>query len=147
MHLLAAHLDKDFLRFEGFARQPVGEPFDNQRTRARVADRVSLAFIDDQNFWALDFTHELVDKSQVAVFVVLSRNHEVRTGNFGGNALESERLGELIEGGPVGRFNIVLEHIKKTIAEELQQKSLVETVLQDFAVAYTFLPKREVPDA
>ena len=54
-----------------------------------------------------------------------------------------DRIGELIEGGPVGRFNIVLEHIKKTIAEELQQKSLVETVLQDFAMAYTFLPKRE----
>lgn len=57
-----------------------------------------------------------------------------------------ERIGELVEGKLVGHFNIVLEHIKKTIAEARERLWLIsdQPIIPTTAVGVGF-PSRGLP--
>ena len=57
MRFLAAGLDADDFRLERFSEQRVDEPVDDQRTRPRAADRMSLAFEDIEQFWRRYLAH------------------------------------------------------------------------------------------
>src|ERR1051326_8523292 len=106
-NLFAARLDVDFLGLERLAAQPVGEPVDDQRARARVADRMLLALVDDQHLRAAHLFHEVVDELDRAKLVVLARDDEIRAANLRRHALERQRLGELVE----RRLVVVAGHI------------------------------------
>jgi predicted transcriptional regulator len=57
-----------------------------------------------------------------------------------------ERIGELVEGKLVGHFNIVLEHIKKTIAEARERLWLIsdQPIIPTSSVGVGF-PSRNLP--
>jgi predicted transcriptional regulator len=57
-----------------------------------------------------------------------------------------ERIGEPVEGRPVGHFNIVLEHIKKTIAEARERLWLIsdQPIIPTSSVGVGF-PSRNLP--
>src|SRR6185295_11937773 len=57
---LAAGLDADDFRFEGYAEQGVDQPVHHQRTGFWISNRVTLAFENVEQFGRGDFAHELI---------------------------------------------------------------------------------------
>src|SRR4051794_3839488 len=85
---LTALLDKDLFGFESLSLQSVHQPIDHQLTRTRVANRVSLALENVEKLGRRNFSHKPIDKLHIAVLVVFTGNHHIRTRNPSHDALE-----------------------------------------------------------
>src|SRR5581483_5152651 len=103
----AAGLDPHDLRLERLAEQRVDQPVDRQRARARVADRVALAFEDVEQLRRRDLAHQLVDEFHIAMLVVLAGDDHVRAGDLRRHAAQAEGFAKLVE----GRLVVVAGHV------------------------------------